>query len=182
MEGGPGRHRPRLAADAQRPAEVGAAEVPDGDPLAALCRGEADAPRWKSPCFSWFWAEDVRIACPPGIDCFMAGEEYNHGGLSLQECVVPQIVIRPGGDGHGFGEDRVVQMGRAALSDQGDRRLRWLHGRPAGQGRRPRNIACRCGEGGRPRMARCALVVTNRNVAQRDRDDAGPPRSRGECP
>lgn len=48
-------------------------------------------------CFSWFWADDVRIACPPGIDCFMAGEEYNHGGLSLQECVVPQIVIRPGG-------------------------------------------------------------------------------------
>jgi hypothetical protein len=27
----------------------------------------------------------------------MSGEEYNHGGLSLQECVVPQIVIRPGG-------------------------------------------------------------------------------------
>lgn len=48
-------------------------------------------------CFSWFWADDVRIACPPGIDCFMAGEEYNHGGLSLQECVVPQVVIRPGG-------------------------------------------------------------------------------------
>ncbi len=49
------------------------------------------------PCFSWFWADDVRIASPPGIDCFIAGEEYNHGGLSLQECVVPQIVIRPGG-------------------------------------------------------------------------------------
>ena len=49
------------------------------------------------PCFSWFWADDVRVASPPGIDCFMAGEEYNHGGLSLQECVVPQIVIRPGG-------------------------------------------------------------------------------------
>lgn len=49
------------------------------------------------PTFPWFWADDVRIACPPGIDCFMAGEEYNHGGLSLQECVVPQIVIRPGG-------------------------------------------------------------------------------------
>ncbi len=49
------------------------------------------------PCFSWFWADDVRVASPPGIDCFMSGEEYNHGGLSLQECVVPQIVIRPGG-------------------------------------------------------------------------------------
>jgi hypothetical protein len=49
------------------------------------------------PCFSWFWADDVRIACPPGIDVFMSGVEYDHGGLSLQECVVPQIVIRPGG-------------------------------------------------------------------------------------
>jgi len=48
-------------------------------------------------CFSWYWADDVRIACPPGIDCFMTGEEYNHGGLSLQECLVPQFVIRPGG-------------------------------------------------------------------------------------
>jgi hypothetical protein len=46
------------------------------------------------PCFPWFWSEDVRIACPPGIDCFMAGEEYSHGGLSLQECVVPQLAIR----------------------------------------------------------------------------------------
>jgi len=49
------------------------------------------------PCFPWYWADDVRVASPPGIDCFLAGEEYNHGGLSLQECVVPQIVIRPGG-------------------------------------------------------------------------------------
>ena len=48
------------------------------------------------PCFPWFWAEKVRIACPPGIDCFMAGEEYSHGGLSLQECLVPQL-IGPGG-------------------------------------------------------------------------------------
>lgn len=49
------------------------------------------------PIFSWFWADDVRVASPPGIDVFMTGEEYSHGGLSLQECVVPQIVIRPGG-------------------------------------------------------------------------------------
>src|SRR5262249_19772899 len=48
------------------------------------------------PCFSWFWSEDVRIACPPGIDCFLAGEEYNHGGLSLQECVVPERAIQAG--------------------------------------------------------------------------------------
>jgi hypothetical protein len=48
------------------------------------------------PCFSWFWAENVRIACPPGIDCFMAGEEYSHGGLSLQECLVPQLSVLAG--------------------------------------------------------------------------------------
>jgi hypothetical protein len=48
------------------------------------------------PCFSWFWADKVRIACPPGIDCFMAGEEYSHGGLSLQECVVPQLTVVAG--------------------------------------------------------------------------------------
>ena len=47
--------------------------------------------------FPWFWGDEVRVASPPGIDCFMAGEEYSHGGLSLQECVVPSMVIRPGG-------------------------------------------------------------------------------------
>ena len=26
----------------------------------------------------------------------MAGEEYSHGGLSLQECVVPQLAVRRG--------------------------------------------------------------------------------------
>ena len=46
------------------------------------------------PCFSWFWSGTVRIASPRGIDCFLAGEEYHHGGLSLQECVVPQFSIR----------------------------------------------------------------------------------------
>jgi len=45
-------------------------------------------------CFSWFWSDSVRVACPTGIDCFIAGREYAHGGLSLQECVVPQITVR----------------------------------------------------------------------------------------
>ena len=48
------------------------------------------------PCFSWFWADDVRIACPGGIDSFIAGKKYSHGGLSLQECVVPQLIIQAG--------------------------------------------------------------------------------------
>ncbi len=57
------------------------------------------------PCFSWFWAEDVRIACPPGIDCFMAGEEYNHGGLELAGVRGPAIRHPTWKHGHDFGEN-----------------------------------------------------------------------------
>lgn len=46
------------------------------------------------PTFNWFWSEGVTIACPEGINSFIAGQEYNHGGLSLQECVVPQFSIQ----------------------------------------------------------------------------------------
>jgi hypothetical protein len=46
------------------------------------------------PCFTWFWSEHVRVASPHGIDCFIAGKEYDHAGLSLQECVVSQLSIR----------------------------------------------------------------------------------------
>ena len=37
----------------------------------------------------WHWDPTVRIAMAPGIHCFEAGKEYEHGGLSPQECVVP---------------------------------------------------------------------------------------------
>ena len=36
------------------------------------------------------------MASPYGIDCFVAGKEYSHGGLSVQECVVPQLSVRRG--------------------------------------------------------------------------------------
>ena len=48
------------------------------------------------PSFPWFWSDGVRVACPHGIDSFVAGKEYSHGGLSVQECVVPQLVVRSG--------------------------------------------------------------------------------------
>jgi hypothetical protein len=46
------------------------------------------------PCNAWFWSEYVRVASPHGINCFIAGKAYDHGGLSLQECVVPQLALR----------------------------------------------------------------------------------------
>jgi hypothetical protein len=44
----------------------------------------------------WHWDKSVRIAMPSGAQAFRAGEVYSHGGLSPQECVLPDIVIRDG--------------------------------------------------------------------------------------
>lgn len=45
---------------------------------------------------AWYWDDEVAIAMAPGISCFEAGKRYEHGGLSLQECVVPTIVVTRG--------------------------------------------------------------------------------------
>ena len=58
------------------------------------CAVIKETARVELPCFSWFWSDTVRVACPTGIDCFIAGYEYSHGGVSLQECVVPQLSVR----------------------------------------------------------------------------------------
>lgn len=41
--------------------------------------------------FNWDWCQEVQIAMAPGISSFIAGAEYSHGGLTLQECLVPVI-------------------------------------------------------------------------------------------
>jgi hypothetical protein len=44
--------------------------------------------------FPWHWDPWVSIVSPPGIHAFKSGSEYAHGGISLQECVVPEILVR----------------------------------------------------------------------------------------
>ena len=41
----------------------------------------------------WHWDSDVSVAMAPGICCFQQGKEYEHGGLSPQECVTPIMTI-----------------------------------------------------------------------------------------
>ncbi len=48
------------------------------------------------PTYPWYWNSQVRIACPPGIGSFRAGTEYAHGGVSPQECIVPEILAERG--------------------------------------------------------------------------------------
>ncbi|MDH4459320.1 MAG: BREX-1 system phosphatase PglZ type B [Nevskia sp.] len=41
----------------------------------------------------WSYGPSVRIALAPGIGAFRAGQVYDHGGLTLQECVVPVVDV-----------------------------------------------------------------------------------------
>lgn len=45
----------------------------------------------------WYWDPNIQVAVAPGISCYEAGKEYEHGGISPQECIVPVItVVRQG--------------------------------------------------------------------------------------
>jgi hypothetical protein len=46
------------------------------------------------PTAPWYWNPEVRVALAPGIGSFRSNIEYSHGSLSLQECVVPSLVVR----------------------------------------------------------------------------------------
>lgn len=48
------------------------------------------------PTVPWHWDSNVRIALAPGTSCFEANKQYEHGGVSLQECVVPRLSVRTG--------------------------------------------------------------------------------------
>jgi hypothetical protein len=48
------------------------------------------------PTFPWYWNSHVRIASPPGAGAFIAGNEYAHGGVSVQECVIPDLYVERG--------------------------------------------------------------------------------------
>lgn len=45
------------------------------------------------PSVPWYWASTVHVAVPSGAGAFKASLEYAHGGLSLQECLVPELTI-----------------------------------------------------------------------------------------
>lgn len=45
----------------------------------------------------WSFDAAVRVALAPGISAFSSGREYDHGGLSLQESVIPMLRIQRSG-------------------------------------------------------------------------------------
>lgn len=47
--------------------------------------------------FGWDWCRDVQVAYAPEVSSFVAGAEYAHGGISLQECLVPVLELECAG-------------------------------------------------------------------------------------
>ena len=56
----------------------------------AVVAGEStpDVPR-----ASWHWNASQWFATAPGVACFNKSNEYAHGGLSIQECLTPDLVV-----------------------------------------------------------------------------------------
>ena len=48
------------------------------------------------PLAPWYWNPDIHVAVAPGATAFVAGAEYAHGGISLQECVTPVLEVTAG--------------------------------------------------------------------------------------
>ncbi len=62
----------------------------------ARCAAIKGGSKVEVPTVKWHWNAHERVAVAPGIACFGAGNEYAHGGLSLQESLVPVIRVTAG--------------------------------------------------------------------------------------
>jgi len=50
------------------------------------------------PRSSWHWNTSQWFATAPGIGCFNKSDEYAHGGLSIQECLTPELLVETAGE------------------------------------------------------------------------------------
>ncbi len=41
----------------------------------------------------WYWNPNQEFATPPGIACFSKRDAYAHGGVSVQECLIPDLRV-----------------------------------------------------------------------------------------
>lgn len=57
------------------------------------CASIKDSSHVEVPVAGWSWNPHERFAYAPGVHCFVAGQEYAHGGASLQECLLPLLAF-----------------------------------------------------------------------------------------
>lgn len=61
----------------------------------AAIRGQSKV---SAPKVGWFWHASAEAAVAPDITAFVNGMAYAHGGLSVQECLIPVLTIQPSKD------------------------------------------------------------------------------------
>lgn len=44
--------------------------------------------------YPWYWNQSQYFALADGVSCYKKGEEYAHGGLSLQECLTLHLTVK----------------------------------------------------------------------------------------
>lgn len=73
-------------------------QVTEGDSARKprVARLKAAAARPAFPILPWTWDTSVDMVSAPGAAAFEAGRLYEHGGLSLQECVIPVVTVTRG--------------------------------------------------------------------------------------
>ena len=59
----------------------------------ARCAAIKDTSHVEVPVFGWSWNPNERFAVAPGAHAFRRNVEYAHGGVSLQECVIPELLL-----------------------------------------------------------------------------------------
>ena len=107
--------------------------LPDGLPMVTLprhlteskwarCAVLADDSRPDTPLHPWHWNGNQHFASPPGIACFSQQPEYAHGGLSIQECLTPEIHV--GAEAEVTGEATYRAPVRATIRSVSWRRMR----------------------------------------------------------
>ena len=63
----------------------------------ARCATVAGASEVSVPTAPWHWNPAERFATPPGISAFNKSPAYSHGGLSIQECLIPDLLVERSG-------------------------------------------------------------------------------------
>ena len=128
--------------------------------------GSRTAPQSTSPTVPWFWDPDVRIALAPGATCFEANKEYEHGGVSPQECIVPRLTVTCWSTGGRRRRPRVHEgeVARAAVPGRVQRSDR--EGRPSTCAgcRRSRSRASLSRRRRRRARARCRCSCQTKNT------------------
>lgn len=70
--------------------------------------------------FPWYWNPNQLFALADGISCFRMGEDYTHGGISLQECLTLELLVSGDVDSQVSFTDLVWKGLRCTIAVEGE--------------------------------------------------------------